>query len=191
MHSQGKGALKTYTHTVSPEQKMLKSVLYCGCCGERLSRRTKAKKQSKERWHCKNDIQHISQSLTDDMLMADFLECVGNIKIDTQNSPVKISLTTEMLKLANEMDSIIGSASLNKDEMECHLLDFTERLYAQASEKSTVDIILNVALTNYIKQNNIKGILQIVESIEILHMQVHIIKFKTGTIYVKGEPHNE
>ncbi|MFI3228145.1 MAG: recombinase family protein [Clostridia bacterium] len=171
-------AQKVYTHTLSSELKSIKPLLRCEKCGGKLKR--KMKSNSRERWYCENDPNHISSKLYDkkivdlakDVINKDFI----NIKFIEKDSN---QTSIEIIRLQNSIDLAMKEQEIDVKGLQENILKLAELKYMMLENTTH---LLETALENIIDNptENISELKKIVTSIYINDREIKKVIFADG-----------
>ena len=123
---------KPYTHTESPDIKMLKPLLFCGVCGEQIRRRLKT--SGEERWYCPSDVKHIAVTLTDGAILEETEKLQGYLA--ENESTIRIRKNTDnqidigIIRMQNEIDHALSRTEVNTTELQKTIMELASRKYA-------------------------------------------------------------
>ena len=173
---------KTYTHTVSGEIKAIKPLLRCGICGEPLKRRLKAGR--KERWHCPTDTGHITASVTDNGILQEVQRLVELLSEQTpiiEKKPICFEVSTQAIRLQNEIDRLLEQASLNVQEIQNKITELAAERYRLCED------IQNDWPHHHSQDSNIETLARQIETIQISHNKVTALLLINGNIIQEGD----
>lgn len=129
---------KPYTHTESPDIKILKPLLFCGVCGEQIKRRLKT--SGEERWYCPSDVKHIAVTLTDEEILREMEAWQGYLA--ENQSIVKIQENTDnqidigIIRMQNEIDHALSRAEINTAEIQKSITELASKKYILIQDTS-------------------------------------------------------
>lgn len=177
---------KPYTHTVSGEIKAVKPLLRCDICGERLKRRLKA--ESKERWYCPTDTEHIAISVTDAGILQDVQTLMGLLSEEAParaKKPICNEVSTQAIRLQNEIDRLLEQTSLNVHEIQNKITELAAERYRLCED------IENALPSQGSQGFHTETLAKKIESIQISHNKVIALVLKNGKIIKEGDTQNE
>ena len=185
-------AVKPYTQTETQEIKKIKEVLVCSVCGKKLKRRFKA--SGSERRFCESDTTHISIALNDQMLMDHMADTIklycSTINTLQSEEPVKIQYPIDISKIHNEIERIMESSQSQRQELEEQVLQLVALKYQLIATHQRDCIATKIKLEQYLMDQNIISVIEVIEAIKIVHSHITEIVFRDGTAYMRGEKIN-
>lgn len=172
-------AVKPYTRTMSREIKVIKPLLVCGYCGQKLDR--KSKESTGEKWKCINDKTHIAPKLKDCEILKLVYEIIETRLKNFQFSE-KLSQKTslQIIELENKINIALTSSDINVGEIHMYIKQLAELKYellentSHLKEHSRQKLIEN-------PQENLSELKNIIKEIGISQMSVKYLVMKDGT----------
>lgn len=176
-------AMKTYTHTESPQIKTLKSKLVCNHCGCHLRRRVKP--SGLERWFCPADSRHIALSLTDAGLLKQLSEFQRCFTMPSKPRPSK-EISMEVIKRQGEIDGLFGETPLHEALLKEKIISLASLKYSQCEDTYQEDMDMLQQLKASSKPVDENLLSQLIASIYIEHNSIISIHCFSGRVIEKG-----
>lgn len=174
-------SIKPYNISQSDNIKKIRQKFLCDECTSKVKRRLKS--DGGERWYCESDTTHVSNKLTDEMILDKFIELLyQTLDINVLFADVKDNdvACLELTKLENETLRDISNASVDKQEIEFKLLEITQKKYELLDDYTAEKQFILNKLKIYKESKDINPIIEIIENIYITDININKIRFKNG-----------
>lgn len=189
LHNAAKRAVKPYTHTISPDVKMIKAKLVCDVCGASVTRRPK--RNGSGRWLCTQDNTHLPTSLTDEAIVSgvtllrnDLSEESIDTVCDTANTR---TLPLKVIRAQNELHLLMGQAELKVQEIQQKILELAAMQYALCEESDYVERETLRKIKDSQEALDVSSLMDVVDKIKVSSIGITEIKLKSGKRIARKE----